>query len=153
MVENKKEGSKSAERLIQARGPLPQTPRAQVTHSHKSTCRLWTAARWCFVIVSTASLAAGWTPAAASAAPGPAAAQINKFALNAYCIEAQKKSRLLADDQVSYKSITELASDRAMIDHPGVLKDSVTWKTRIVALLDQYGDEPNAQLCNEDPGH
>jgi hypothetical protein len=152
MAENEKEGPKWRERLIQAHRPLQQPRRAKAAkHSHKSAFIFWTAARLCLLTVSAASISAGWT-AAASAAPAHPAAQINKLALNAYCLEAQKKSRLLADEQVSYKSITELASDRAMLDHPGVLKDSASWKTRIVAMLDQYGDEPNAQLCGEDSG-
>jgi hypothetical protein len=60
--------------------------------------------------------------------------------------------RLLADGQLSYKIVAERASDRALMDHPGVYKNSTAWKTRIVAVLDQYGDEPTTQLCREDPG-
>jgi hypothetical protein len=154
MAENKNEGPKSAgERLIHTPGPLPQIHRAQAERSHKSAFLFRAAARLCLLTVSAVSISCvGWT-APAAAASGQPAAQINQFALSAYCNEAQEKSRLLANDQVSYKSITELASDRAMLDHPGVLKDSVAWKTRIVAMLDQYGDEPNAQLCSEDAGH
>lgn len=90
-------------------------------------------------------------PAAVSAA-SPTTSTINKLALNSYCAEAQSKSRSLEDGSLSYKKVAELASNRALIEHPNVYRDSFAWKARIVALLDQYGDEPIGQLCNENPG-
>ena len=98
---------------------------------------------------------AGWLlivlPMAASAAP-PSQSTINKLALNTYCSEARSKSQSLANGSVSYKRVAQLASDRALAEHPNVYRDSFAWKARIVALLDQYGDEPTSQLCNENPG-
>jgi hypothetical protein len=43
-----------------------------------------------------------------------------------------------------------MASNRALIEHPNVYRDSDAWKEKIVALLDQDGDEPS-QLCNRKP--
>lgn len=77
---------------------------------------------------------------------------VNKFALNAYCDEARNKSEPLADGTMSYKRIAELASRRALAEHPNVYSDSFAWKAKIVALLNQYGDEPLGQLCTENPG-
>lgn len=76
---------------------------------------------------------------------------VNKFALNAYCDEARNKSEPLADGTISYKRIAELASRRALVEHPNVYSDSFAWKAKIVALLNQYGDEPLGQLCTENP--
>jgi hypothetical protein len=88
---------------------------------------------------------------AAWAAP-PSPSTINKLALNAYCSEAQNESASLQEGRVSYKQVAALASNRALIEHPDVYRDSFAWKAKIVALLDQYGDEPTSQLCNEKPG-
>jgi hypothetical protein len=41
---------------------------------------------------------------------------------------------------------------RKRMRYPNVYRDSFAWKAKIVALLDQYGDEPTSQLCNENPG-
>jgi hypothetical protein len=136
--------------LNQTHGLLHQPRRAKAECSYKTALRLWRATPLYLLIVLAAFTSAGWT-ATASAAPNQSAAQINRFALSAYCVETQEKSSLSADGQVPYKRITELASERALLDHPGIFKNSVSWKTRIVAMLDQYGDEPT-QLCKEDPG-
>ena len=96
-------------------------------------CALWIAPAWAV----TAALPAG---------------QIDKFALTAYCAEAQEEQQPLQDGQVSYKSVADLASQRALTEHPDVYKDPNAWKAKIVALLDQYGDEPTSQLCQENPG-
>jgi hypothetical protein len=77
---------------------------------------------------------------------------VNKLALNAYCTVAQKESSSLADGKVSYKQVADAASTQALAEHPNVYRDSFAWKAKIVALLDQYGDEPIGQLCSEDPG-
>ena len=87
-------------------------------------------------------------PAAASNAPG-GQTSITKIATEAYCSEAQSKSSLLADGSVSYKRVADLASERALVEHPNVYRDSSAWKVKIVALLDQYGDEPMSELCTE----
>jgi hypothetical protein len=58
----------------------------------------------------------------------------------------------VGDGSVSYKRVAEIASNRALMDHPNIFRDSSAWKAKIVALLDQYGDEPIGQLCNENPG-
>jgi hypothetical protein len=79
-------------------------------------------------------------------------ASINKFALNAYCSEAKSKSALLAAGNVSYERVADLASDRALVQHPNVYRDPSEWKAKIVALLDQYGDDPISELCTENPG-
>ena len=88
-----------------------------------------------------------------AAVPAESAGQssVNKFALNAYCDEARNSSAPLADGIVSYKRIVELASRRALAEHPNVYRDSFAWKAKIVALLNQYGDEPLGQLCSENP--
>jgi hypothetical protein len=148
MAESESKRSKWQGPLIQTHRPLQQARRAKAERSHKSAFKLWPAMRLCLRTVLAAFICAGWT-AAASAAPNHSAAQIDKFALRAYCAEAQQKLRLLADGQLSYKGVAELASDRALMDHPGVYKNSAAWKTRMVAVLDQYGDEPTTQLCRE----
>jgi hypothetical protein len=79
-------------------------------------------------------------------------ASVNKLALKAYCSEAHQKAALLADGSISYKQVADLASDRALAEHPNVYPDPAAWKTKIVALLDQYGDEPMNELCSEKPG-
>ena len=89
-------------------------------------------------------------PAAVPAEPSGQSG-VNKFALNAYCDEARNKSDPLADGIISYKRIVELASRRALAEHPNVYSDSSAWKAKIVALLNQYGDEPLGQLCTENP--
>jgi hypothetical protein len=89
-------------------------------------------------------------PAAASNAPG-GQNSINKIAINAYCSEAQGKSALLADGSISYKGVADLASERAVVEHPNVYRDSSAWKVKIIAMLDQYGDEPMDELCTESP--
>ena len=101
---------------------------------------------WSTVALASALLIA--LPVAVSAAP-PDPSTVNKLALNAYCSEAQSKSHSLEDGSVSYKRVAELASDRALVEHPNIYRDSFAWKAKIVALLDQYGDEPIGQLCNE----
>jgi hypothetical protein len=106
--------------------------------------------RWCPRSVLAGALLIA-LPAVGLAAP-PSTSTINKLALNAYCSEAQSKSPSMADGSVSYKQVAELASNRALIEHPNVYRDSFAWKAKIVALLDQYGDEPIGQLCNEKPG-
>jgi hypothetical protein len=90
-------------------------------------------------------------PAAAANVPANQAL-INKLALNAYCAEAHSKSALLADGSISYKQVADLASNRALVEHPKVYSDSASWKAKIVAMLDQYGDEPMKELCTENPG-
>jgi hypothetical protein len=97
-----------------------------------------------------------------TAVPAEPASQstVYKLALNAYCDEARNKSKPLADGTISYKRIAELASRRALAEHPKVYSDSFAkvysdsfaWKAKIVALLNQYGDEPLGQLCTENPG-
>jgi hypothetical protein len=106
--------------------------------------------RWCRRAAFTGSLLITVT-AAASSGPGDQGV-INKFALNAYCSEAQSEATSLSDGRLSYKGVVEMASNRALIEHPNVYRDRSAWKTRIVAMLDQYGDEPTNQLCTENPG-
>ena len=62
-------------------------------------------------------------------------------------LEAQLESSEMENGRVSYKQVVERASNRALIEHPNVYRDSYPWKVKIVALLDQDGDEPG-QLCN-----
>jgi hypothetical protein len=77
----------------------------------------------------------------------PNSSTINQLAQKAYCSEAKLESSELKNGSVSYKQVVELASNRALIEHPNVYHDSYAWKAKIVALLDQDGDEPS-QLCN-----
>jgi hypothetical protein len=107
--------------------------------------------RWFWRTAGAGSLLTIAAAAAAATAPGNQAV-INKFALNAYCSEAQSKSASLANGSVSYKRVADLASNRALVEHPDIYPDSSAWKNAIVALLDQYGDEPTSQLCSENPG-
>lgn len=89
------------------------------------------------------------SPAAAANVPQAA---VNKFALNAYCSEAHHKAASLANGSISYIQVADLASERALAEHPNVYPDPAPWKTKIVALLDQFGDEPMSELCSEHPG-
>jgi hypothetical protein len=89
-------------------------------------------------------------PAIAMAAtPSASQAVVKQLALNAYCSEAQSKSTSMANGSTSYKRIAELASNRALADHPGIYSDSSAWEYIINGLLDQYGDEPTSELCAE----
>jgi hypothetical protein len=72
---------------------------------------------------------------------------INKLALKAYCSEARIESSELENGSISYKHVVELASNRALFEHPNVYHNSYAWKAKILALLDQDGDDPS-QLCN-----
>lgn len=83
----------------------------------------------------------------AASAELPNSSTINQFARKAYCSEAKVNSNELKNGSVSYKQVAELASNRALIEHPNVYSDSYAWKAKIVALLDQDGDEPS-QFCN-----
>jgi hypothetical protein len=46
--------------------------------------------------------------------------------------------------------VADLASKLALAEHPNVYRDSAGWKAKIVALLDQYGDDPMIELCTDD---
>jgi hypothetical protein len=115
--------------------------------------------RWTF---KNRKLSRCWVPVAcltwlilvgsALAAPASLNGQASKFALDAYCTEAKKELRPLAQGQISYESLAEMASKRAVIDHPDMYKTRTAWKSTIIAVLDQYGDEPVTQLCREEPG-
>jgi hypothetical protein len=85
--------------------------------------------------------------AGAASAELPNSATINKLARQTYCSEAKLESSQLKNGSVSYKQVVERASNRALIEHSNVYRDSYAWKAKIVALLDQDGDEPS-QLCN-----
>jgi hypothetical protein len=85
--------------------------------------------------------------AGAASAELPNSSTINKLALKAYCSEAKIESSELENGSISYKHVVELASNRALIEHPNVYRDSYAWKAKIVTLLDQDGDEPS-HLCN-----
>jgi hypothetical protein len=86
--------------------------------------------------------------AGAASAELPNSSTINKLALNAYCSQAKTESKSLDNGIVSYKQVAGLASNRALTEHPNIYRDSYAWKAKIVALLDQYGDEPISELCN-----
>jgi ABC-type phosphate transport system substrate-binding protein len=75
----------------------------------------------------------------------------NRLALKAYCSEAHDESALLANGSTSYENVIRRASARAMLNYPNVCSDISAWKTKISAILDQYGDEPLPELCREDP--
>jgi hypothetical protein len=107
--------------------------------------------RGCLLGLYTGLICAAWAVPAPAMTAQPARGQIDKFALSAYCAEAQKEERPLADGQISYKRVAELASNRALIEHPNVYRDPNAWKTRIVEILDKYGDEPMPELCQEKP--
>jgi hypothetical protein len=117
------------------------------TNQCKSHFSLGRLSRWGWSVAFAGSMLIA-IPAAASNAPG-GQTSINKIAIEAYCSEAQSKSALLADGSVSYKRVADLASERALVEHPNVYRDSSAWKVKIVALLDQYGDEPMSELCTE----
>jgi hypothetical protein len=85
--------------------------------------------------------------AGAASAELPNSATINKLARKAYCSEAKIESSELKNGRVSYKQVVERASNRALSEHPNVYRDSDAWKAKIVALLDQDGDQPS-QFCN-----
>ena len=92
-------------------------------------------------------------PAIAMAAtPSANQAVVKQLALNAYCSEAQSKSTSMANGSTSYKRIAELASNRALADHPGIYSDSSAWEYIISGLLDQYGDEPTSQSASNHAG-
>ena len=76
----------------------------------------------------------------------PNRAAINRVAQNTYCSEAKVESSELRNGIVSYKHVVEVASNRALVEHPNVYGDSYSWKAKIVALLDQQGDDPGV-LC------
>ena len=97
----------------------------------------------------SSSLAAALLSAFAGAASAalPSSSTIDKLARKAYCSEAKIESSELKNGSVSYKQVVERASNRALSEHPNVYRDSSAWQTKIVALLDQDGDEP-AQFCN-----
>ena len=113
----------------------------------KSSSPLQKLHRWGWSAAFAGSLSIA-IPAAASNAPG-SQISINKIAIDAYCSEAQSKTALLADGSVSYKHVADLASKRALVEHPSVYRDSSAWKVKIVPLLDQYG-ELTSELCTEE---
>jgi hypothetical protein len=120
-----------------------KSKRIDISHSSGALFRRW----WWKAAFAGSLLIAG--PAAAANVPQAA---VNKFALNAYCSEAHHKAASLANGSISYKQVADLASERALAEHPNVYPDPAPWKTKIVALLDQYGDEPMSELCSENPG-
>jgi ABC-type phosphate transport system substrate-binding protein len=85
------------------------------------------------------------------AASNMSCSSANKLALRAYCSEAYSESVSLANGSTSYKRVANRASERAMEEYPNVCPDISAWKTRITAVLDQYGDEGLPELCNENP--
>jgi hypothetical protein len=97
----------------------------------------------------SSSLAAALVFAFANAASAelPNSSTVNKLAQKAYCSQATIDSSELTDGSVSYKDVIEMANNRALIEHPKVYPDSDAWKEKIIALLDQDGDDPS-QLCN-----
>ena len=115
---------------------------------HNSDWRrgLW---QWPAMLASVMWIAA--SGAALAAASERAHPQMSKLALDAYCTEAKEEQRPLAEGQISYKTIVEKAGERAVEEHPDVSSDPDAWKTKIVAVLDQFGDEPTTQLCRENP--
>jgi hypothetical protein len=93
----------------------------------------------------------GLAVAIPAAASNKSYVSANKLALKAYCSEAHNESTLLANGSTSYKDVINRASERAMVKYPNVCPDISTWRARIGAILDQYGDEPLRELCNENP--
>ncbi len=76
---------------------------------------------------------------------------IEDMALSAYCHEADMHETPLKRGEMSYKTVAMLASNRAMIEHPDVYKDPKHWLTKVIDVLDKYGDEPTSELCDEHP--
>ena len=116
-------------------------------HTYQSRCLVKRCCRsgWYASVVGSFMM-----PAIAMAAtPSTNQAVVKQLALNAYCSEAQSKSTSMANGGTSYKRIAELASNRALADHPGIYSDSSRWEYIINGILDQYGDEPTNQLCTE----
>jgi hypothetical protein len=113
---------------------------------YTNPCLVALVRQWGWKAVFAGSLLIAWP---AAAAPQPS---VSRLALKAYCSEAHQEAALLADGSISYKQVADLASDRALADHPNVYPDPAPWKAKIVALLDQYGDEPMSELCSESPG-
>lgn len=122
---------------------MMKSKRIDMSHSSGALFRRW----WWKAAFAGSFLIAG--PAAAANVPQTS---VNKFALNAYCSEAHYKATLIADGSISYIQVADLASERARAEHPNVYPDTAPWKTKIVALLDQYGDEPMSEFCSENPG-
>jgi hypothetical protein len=108
-----------------------------------------TVGRWWWSVALSGYL---FMPLPAVASNAGNQATISKFALNAYCSEARSQSTLLREGTVSYKEVADMASERALTEYPNVYHDPSAWKAKIVAVLDQYGDEPTAELCGENPG-
>lgn len=108
-----------------------------------------TVGRWWWSVALSGYL---FMPLPAVASNAGNQATIGKFALNAYCSEARSQTTLLKEGTVSYKEVADMASERALMEHPNVYHDLSAWKAKIVAVLDQYGDEPIAELCSENPG-
>jgi hypothetical protein len=104
-------------------------------------------------VASSAVLAGSLLLTISAAASNSPASQssIKRISISTYCSEAQSKSSSLANGSVSYKRVADLASERALQEHPNIYPDSSAWKGKIAALLDQYGDEPTSELCTENP--
>jgi len=120
-------------------------------HTYQSYCLVERCCRtrWFANVVGSLMI----TARAMAATPPPAnQAVVKQLALSAYCSEAHSKSISMANGSTSYKRIAELASNRALADHPGIYSDSSAWEYIISGLLDQYGDEPTSQLCAEKLG-
>jgi hypothetical protein len=83
--------------------------------------------------------------------PGSEKRAIDDMAISAYCQEAHKHLTPLTNGQMSYKGVALLASNRAMVEHRGVYKDRHHWLTKIIDVLDKYGDEPTSELCEGQP--
>ena len=122
---------------------MMKSKRIGTNHSSSAWLRGW----WWKAAFAGSLFIAG--PAAAANLPQ---ASVNKLALNAYCSEAHSQATSLAEGSISYKQVADLASKRALAEHPSVYPDPAPWKTKIIALLDQYGDEPMGELCSENPG-
>jgi len=93
MAESERKELKWPGPLNQTHGLLDRPRRAKAECSYKASLMLWRATPLYLLIVLAAFSSAAWT-ATASAAPNQSAAQINKFALSAYCTETQEESRL-----------------------------------------------------------
>jgi hypothetical protein len=103
--------------------------------------------RWCWKAALTCSLIIA-SPVLAANVPQ---ASVDKIALNAHCSEAHQNAVLISDGNISYKQVADMASERSFVEHPTVYSGPAAWKTKIASLLDQYGDEPLSELCNENP--